>query len=1005
MLRKLPLPILLALFGAHMAFSQATVTGIVTEAGTNIPLPGVNIVIEGTTTGTTSAIDGTYSLEADSDDVLFFSFVGYLSQSIPVGDATVINVELQLDEILLEEIVVVGYGTQSKEDVTGSVATIDVTNARKGLVTAPDQMIRGRVAGVNVTQNNGEPGAGYNIRIRGGTSISASNEPLYVIDGVPIDNSAITPGGVGVGGAAAPGRNPLNLLNPGDIENITILKDASATAIYGSRGANGVVLITTKGGSSERLTVNYEGYVAASQTARALDLLSGSEYRSFVQQQVSAGVLNQGNLDGLGNSDTNWEDEVTQTGISHSHNVSFAGGSSSTNYRASFNYLNQEGAVISSGLERLTARLNADTGILNDRVRLGLNLTSSFNQDDFVQYNETGGFEGALFTNVFAYNPTFPVTNSDGSYYETGGGRQSVRNPVALANQVEDFSKMTRTLGNMSMDIDLIEGLTFRMNYGADRSQATRRTFLPKGSPVGAEFGGRAIQANRERTSQTFQSYLTYNDILADDHTVDLLAGYEYNEFLLEEFRAETRDYVTDALSYNSLEAGAELLPPSSQKETSRLISFFGRVNYNYRQRYYLTGVLRRDGSSRFGDGNKWAMFPAVSGAWRISEESFLAGNDLFDDLRLKAGWGVVGSQEIANYLSLAQLGADPGNRGVFGADSPNIVTGVAPINFANPDLQWEETTSINVGLDYSLMAGKFSGAIEYYVKNTDNLLLEIPVPQPAPVSTRIENVGETQNQGIEFSLDYAAIQGNDLNLTLGGVFNANQNEVVSLGSRDQIITGSISGRGQSDAFAQLILPGEPIGTFYGPVFTGVEGGVQQFQDIDGDGQVEPTGDDRMILGNAQPDFTYGFRANLDWKSWDFSLFVRGVQGVDLFNNTRLVYETKSAVTQGQNFLAAALDDPDGTTEAAKYSSRWIEDGSFIRLDNVTIGYTINTAQIMSQLTSARIYFSANNLLTITDYEGYDPEVNTNAGLATIGIDYTNYPRSRTFTVGVALGF
>jgi iron complex outermembrane receptor protein len=1000
MLRKLPQLIALALFGANIAFAQ--VTGTVTEAGTDFPLPGVNIVVDGTLTGTTSALDGSYSIEASSGDVLVFSFVGYLSQSIPVGDATVIDVQLQLDEILLEEIVVVGYGTQSREDVTGSVATIDVTNARKGLVTAPDQLIRGRVAGVNVTQNNGEPGAGFNIRIRGGTSISASNEPLYVIDGVPIDNSPITPGGVGVGGAAPPGRNPLNMLNPGDIENITILKDASATAIYGSRGANGVVLITTKSGSSERLSVNYEGYVSASQASRSLELLSGSEYRSFVQQQVSSGILGQSNLDALGNSDTNWEDEVTQTGVSHSHNLSFAGGSNSTNYRASFNYLNQEGAVISSGLERLTARLNADTGVLDDRIRLGINLTSSFNQDDFVQYSETGGFEGALFTNVFAYNPTFPVTNTDGSWYETGAGRQSVRNPVALANQVEDFSKMTRSLGNVSADIDLIEGLTLRMNYGADRSQSTRRTFLPKNSPVGAEFGGRAIQANRERTSQTFQSYLTYNEIFAEDHTVDILAGYEYNEFLFEEFRAETRDFVTDALSYNSLEAGAELIPPTSQKETSRLISFFGRVNYNYRQRYYLTGVLRRDGSSRFGDGNKWAMFPAVSGAWRISEESFLAGNDLFDDLRLKAGWGVVGSQEIANYLSLAQLGADPGNRAVLGGVP---ITGVAPINFANPDLQWEETSSINVGLDYSLLSGKFSGSIEYYVKNTDNLLLEIPVPQPAPVPTRIENVGETQNQGIEFSLDYAAIQDTDLNVTFGGVFNANSNEVVSLGARDQIITGAISGRGQSDAFAQLILPGEPLGTFYGPIFTGVVDGAQQFQDIDGDGQIEPTGDDRAILGNAQPDFTYGFRANVDWKSWDFSLFIRGVQGVDIFNNTRLVYETKSAVTQGQNFLAAALDDPDGTTEAAKFSSRWIEDGSFIRLDNVTIGYTIDTAQVLSQLTSARIYFSANNLLTITGYEGYDPEVNTNAGLATIGIDYTNYPRSRTFTLGVALGF
>ena len=855
---------------------------------------------------------------------------------------------------------------------------------------------------MTVNQTNGEPGSGFSGRVRGGTSISASNEPLYVIDGVPIDNSASVPNGAGINGSPPPPRNPLNMLNPNDIESISILKDASATAFYGSRGANGVVLINTKSGSVGTLTVDYEGYVSGSSPYNKLDLLDGAAYRSFVQQQVSNGTLSQNALDALGNANTDWEDEVTQTGVSHFHNLSFAGGTNETSYRASFSYLSQDGAVISSGLDRITGRLNADHEALQGRLRLGLNMTGSFTEDDFVQYNQTGGFEGGIFNNVFSFNPTFPITNSDGSFFEIGPGRQGVRNPVALAEQVEDFAKTTRLLGNLSAEFDLTEDLTVQVNYGADRSQASRRQFFPSGSPVGAEFGGRALQFNRERSSQTLQSYATYTNTFGDNHSVDLLGGYEWNEFLLEEFQAESRDFVTDVLSFNSLEAGATIINPFSQKETSRLISFFGRLNYNYKDKYYATAVLRRDGSSRFGDGNKWAMFPAISAGWRISDEAFLRDSDVITDLRLKAGWGIVGSQEIPNYLSLAQLGADPGNRAVLGGVP---VTGVAPINFANPDLKWEETTSINVGLDFKLWFGKLSGAIEYYLKNTTDLLLEIPVPQPAPVATRVENVGETENQGIELSLDYLALDKEDLNLSLGLVSNANQNEVVSLGSRDQIITGRVSGRGQSDLFAQLILPGEPLGTFFGPVFTGVQNGVQQFADLDGDGVVEPTSDDRQILGDAQPDFTYGFRASAGYKNWDFSLFIRGVQGIDIFNNSALVYRTKSAVTQGQNFFAAALDDPDGTTEAAKYSSRWIEDGSYIRLDNVTIGYRLNLTNLTSQLRSAYVYASGNNLLILTGYDGYDPEVNTDAGLATLGIDYTNYPRPRTFTLGVRLGF
>ena len=462
-----------------VAAQEKEVTGTVTDAETEEPLPGVNIVVQGTTTGTTSSIDGTYALTVPGPDaVLVFSFVGYEPAEETVGERDVIDVVLGEDAVLLEDIVVVGYGSQRREDVTGSVSTVDVEDANVGLVTSPTQMLQGRVAGLQVTQTNGEPGAGLNVRIRGGTSINASNEPLYVIDGVPIDNGSTEPGGSNVSSSAP--RNPLNLINPNDIESITVLKDASSTAIYGSRGANGVILIETKGGTAGRVTVDYEGYVSASSMARELDLLTPSEYRGFVQDAQADGLVPNAVL---GDASTNWQDAVTQTGVSQFHNLAFSGGAENTQFRASLSYLNQEGIIISSGLSRVTGRLNANNESLGGRLRLSLNLQGARVGNDYLPYQQTGGFEGGLFTNVLGYNPTLPIYNEDGSFYEIGAGSQSVRNPVALARQVNDVGETTRTLGNLQAEFDLVEGLTAQVNVGADRSVGCAAVVLPEGEP------------------------------------------------------------------------------------------------------------------------------------------------------------------------------------------------------------------------------------------------------------------------------------------------------------------------------------------------------------------------------------------------------------------------------------------------------------------------------------------------------------------------------------------
>ena len=1012
-----------------VAAQEKEITGTVTDAETEEPLPGVNIVVQGTTTGTTSSIDGTYALTVPGPDaVLVFSFVGYEPAEETVGERDVIDVVLGEDAVLLEDIVVVGYGSQRREDVTGSVSTVDVEDANVGLVTSPTQMLQGRVAGLQVTQTNGEPGAGLNVRIRGGTSINASNEPLYVIDGVPIDNGSTEPGGSNVSSSAP--RNPLNLINPNDIESITVLKDASSTAIYGSRGANGVILIETKGGTAGRVTVDYEGYVSASSMARELDLLTPSEYRSFVQDAQANDLVPNAVL---GDASTNWQDAVTQTGVSQFHNLAFSGGAENTQFRASLSYLNQEGIIISSGLSRVTGRLNANNESLGGRLRLSLNLQGARVGNDYLPYQQTGGFEGGLFTNVLGYNPTLPIYNEDGSFYEIGAGSQSVRNPVALARQVNDVGETTRTLGNLQAEFDLVEGLTAQVNVGADRSVGARRSYFPKASPVGAQFGGQAILRDQERTTQTLQTYLTYSNALAEVHNLELLGGYEFTQADIEGVGVEGRNFVTDLTDFSNLAGAGEIVESNtySFKERSRLVSFFGRVNYNFNGRYYATGVLRYDGSSRFGANNKWALFPALQFGWRIDQEPFLANVEAVSELRLRLGYGVNGNQDIGNRRSLALLEANSGSAAVIGG-AP--VTGVTLTAYANPDLKWEQAEQYNVGLDYGFLNGKYTGTIEYFLKNTQDLLLEVPVPQPAPLPTRIENIGEIRNQGVEFSLDALFIDRPNVSWISGIVASAERNEVVSLGNRDRIVTGTVSGRGQSDTNAQLILPGYAVPSFYGfeyaglcgvdindPVCDGQAAGTQVFNDYNDTNPTDTdligdelvglalSGDlgaeDRQIIGNPRPDFSLGWRNQVYYGRLDLSVFVRGEFGRDIFNNTALVYQTQSSLNQNNNFLAGALDAPLNIAEAAVFSSRWIENGSFVRLQNVTLGYNVPLETLVSQFRSARVYLSVDNALLFTPYNGFDPEVNTDAGLATLGIDYTNYPVPRTFTFGVSLGF
>src|SRR5689334_6590595 len=998
---------------------SGTITGRVVDADTQQGVPDVSVFVEGTRRGAVTGADGSFTIGGvpAGAQTVRARRIGYgapvQTVNVPNGGSVSAIFAMSKQAAVLEEVVTTGYGTQRRLAITGSVATVDADQAKVAVPANVTQMIEGRATGVQITQNSGEPGAGAHILVRGGTSISASNEPLYVIDGVAVSGNQVEPGGIGVSGDPPLPRNPLNLINPADIQSITVRKDAAATAIYGARAANGVVLIETKKGNAGGPNMEYEFSAGTSWAPRRLDVLSGAQYRDFIAANVPAA------LPGEGTANTNWEDALMRHAPTVNHNLSFAGGSAATTYRASLNYFDQEGAVIQSGMKRYQARVNGSHQALDGKLRLVLNLTGSHVLNDYLPFNENSGFEGGVFVNMVNFNPTHPITVTDPatgvtSYYEIAPGAQSVRNPVGLANQVLDKGVSDRTLGNASADYDLFSSLTARVNVGVDRTQGDRNFYAPLSSPYGAGFGGQAFRSNRDETNKQLQTLLTFHPTLNSSRELDVVGGYEYSDNVVNEFGVETRSYLTDAFTYNSLGSGNIVQPPYSYNTDARIVSFFGRANMGLADKYFLTLVARKDGASQFGENHKWATFPAISASWRLSQESWIPTGP-FSELRLRAGVGKQGNPAVPPYSSLILLGASGGSRYPFGDAA---ATGVVPIRNANPDLKWEETKQSNIALDYGFLNNRFNGSLEYYVKNTHDLLLDVSVPQPAVVGDRLENIGKIQNKGVEFSLDGLMMQRSDFTWNAGIVFSHDKNKVVDLGDRTFIPDALASGQGQSNQFTQRIMVGEPIGTFVGPQFAGWNAQGQQLFNhytVNPDGSktlagtvtsAGITGDDYLILGNANPTYSLGLRTNGNFKKFDFSMLIHREAGQKVFNNTALVYSTKGNALQDKNFLASALTDPTDIHEPAIYSSRWVEDGSYTRLANVTIGYTFDMPAFTGLGRGARVYFSGDNLALWTPYTGYDPEVHSQLpGIAPRGIDYLHYPRPRTITGGLRVAF
>ncbi|HEY6207877.1 MAG TPA: SusC/RagA family TonB-linked outer membrane protein [Gemmatimonadales bacterium] len=1025
--------------------TTGVVTGKVLDGTTQQPVSNVEVAIAGTPHRELSHADGSFLVNGIPPGAyrLRATRIGYGSQvqdvTITAGGTTTVQITLLPAAAILEPVVVTGYGTQRREAITGSVSSVSASAANVGVVTNVDQMIQARAAGVEVTRNNGEPGAGTQILIRGGSSISNSNEPLYVIDGVPIYNEPTEPPSMGVGGTPPLPRNPLNLLNPSDIASITILKDASATAIYGSRAANGVILVETKKGEvSGGPTIEYDGYVAASSPAKYLDLVTAGEYRQFVQQQVplfiadtaacpkpvtstclnSARGLDPVHLSALGTANTDWYRAVTRTAVTHNHDLSFSGGNEATRYRASVNYMKQDGVALDNGLERIQGRLAATHSALDNRMRLGVNVTTSRVNNQYITFENRAGFEGGVFQNAAVFNPTQPVRLNDSTYYEVAGS-QSLRNPVALADQITDQGQTTRTLANGTAELDLVPGLTGQVTVGLDYSAGGRQLYYPIANPLGRTLGnGLARVYSQDNATRTVQTLLTFRRQVGEAHSFDVVGGYEYSKFTKDVAMGQGIGFVTDALLFNSLDA-ASTLRDSSYASESRLVSFLSRANYGFRDRFFVTGVLRYDGSSKFAEGHQWALFPGLSASWHLTQSEFMRSGP-FSDLRLRVGWGRQGNPGIKPYQSLRILEGGTGAAYPWG-DVPQA--GVIPTSVGNSDLKWEQTTQYNGGVDFGLFGNRLAGSAEYYVKNTSDLILEVPVPQPQPASTRLENVGKLRNRGVELSLDALMVSRPGLTWRTGVVFAAERNRVLDLGPHQFIRSGIVSGQGQSDQWAQRIMRDYPLGTFYGPVFLDVDPttGYQVFACtaatagcVNGRTTARggPDAADYQVIGNANPDFTVGLHSQVNWGRFDISFLARASVGQDVFNNTALVWSTKSNALQDKNFLAPALSDGTDLHEPAIFSSRWVESASFVRLQNVTVEYALDLPVLTRSARSAHLYVSADNLFVLTGYSGLDPEVSSlnennanDAGLAARGIDYLSYPRPRTITGGLRLVF
>ncbi|MEX2641311.1 MAG: TonB-dependent receptor [Balneolales bacterium] len=1000
---KLACLALLLCLTAGMVQAQ-TVSGLVTDANTGEALPGVNILVQGTTTGTATDVDGRFQMIVPSlESTLIFSYIGYVRQEVGIDGRSVLNVEMSSQQVIGEELVVIGYGTQRRVDVTGSIGSVGNMDFNQGVNNSPEQIMQGKIAGVNITTQSGQPGAKQTITIRGPGTLRTGSGPLYVIDGVAIDNSDTAPEGAGFGMSSSSATNPLAGLNPKDIESIDVLKDASATAIYGSRGSNGVILITTRTGESGASQFSYSSNLSVSSIGNRLDMLSPDEFADF-QNSRGAGHLDSG-------ARTNFLDEILRTGVSHDQSLSLSGGTESSTYYASANFSEQEGIIKSSDIERYGGRLRLNQRFLDNRINIGLNLAANRTNTNFTPIGNNPGVSGDMLTAALTLNPTYPTHNSDGSLFVTTDQNM---NPLQALEFISNFSEVTRVLGNLEASFELARGLEYRVNVAVDNSDGHQVSEVARHGIFRIENPeGRYVDGRRENSN--FQTESTLNYVFGlDDHSFNLLGGFSYQNLTFRGRSFSVNEFsTTEIRAYDNPGIGNRLLigenRPSGFASQNELQSFFGRANYDYMGRYSLTATLRADGSSRFGDNNKYGYFPSFAAGWQVSEESFMDNVEAVSNLRLRAGWGLSGNQEIPNGITQQLLNV--GSGGGSGHELvPGIITpGITFVRTHNPDLQWEVSRQTNIGVDFGFLGDALYGTVDLFRKVSTDILFESSagVDPIAPTSSFWSNLDmEIVNQGAEMALGFRKNIGRDFRFDINSNLTFLKNEVRDL-PVSQILTGSISGQGLSGERVQAILNNQPIGTFYLLEWEGLDAdGINIFRDVDGDGNI--TNADRVNAGSAIPDMTYGISTFFGYRNFDLRANFNGVTGNKIYWNDQNGRFTMPQLIGGNNIARIGYDLTESSSNSAAASTRFLHDGSFFRLNNVTLGYNVNASRYLEFLRELRFSVTGQNLFTVTDYPGFDPEVDTPrsvGGVTASGIDASRYPTARSIIFAINVAF
>jgi len=969
--------LLFLMFLPFQLFGQVnTITGLVSDEATGDALPGVTIIVKGTTLGTVTDIDGTYSIKASADQALVFSYIGYSPKEVTIADNLIINVTLSEETLALDEIMVIGYGTQKKSDKTGAVAQISADEMTGGVLTDPLQAIQGQIAGVMITKKGGDPNSGFAVKIRGASGFDSNTQPLYVVDGVPgVDPSTIS---------------------PEDIATFNVLKDAASTAIYGSQGSNGVIIISTKSGVSEKNILQFNVKVSVENAANRLDLLTAQDMRDFVAADTSINFVD-------GGADTDWQDVIFRTGLSTSYNLNYSGGTDKTSYYVSGTQSKWTGILEGTEKERSIGKINLTQKALDDRLVIATSLSGTFEKNDYEDYGGYG-LKDILYQ-AYSRNPTDPVYNADGSFYQVKREFNYV-NPLATISEVQNIRDAKRFYGSMKADLTIFKDLVGTVNLGYTRDDNENQIFEPRDSWASTT-SGRAKRSYDNKSKQLLESYLTYSAEFNNLHNINMVVGHSWQETNSDGFSVTATNANSDFIGADNLGSLVQLERDgtSSYRNMSRLIGFFGRAQYNYASKYYASASIRRDGSTKFGENNKWGWFPTAAIGWTIHREAFMEDIDLISTLKLRASYGISGNQEIGEYRSKTII--------IASGTATDPETGNTVINFppdwnTNPDLKWEQTQEVNLGIDFGFLDNRISGSLELYQKKTSDLLGQFTVPVPPNVA-RITwgNSGSMENKGVELLVQYFAINNSNFKwkTNLNGAHN--KQTMVDLGGRATSGVrqeGYISGRGLTGSWVIGIIEGESLGSFYLPQYAGIVDGKMSYKSLNGGYTDDIALAKREIVGTALPDVELGWSNYLTFfKNWNLDFTFRAMLGNEIFNATRMLFDYPGDFPS-INKLPEAIDwYNQGRKSGAQESDLYVEKASFLRLDYLALSYNVNTSSI-GWISNLQLSVAANNLFLLTGYTGIDPETSID-GL-NFGIDqYNTYPKTRSFTFGINASF